>query len=52
MNIFVKVSLIKHIKGDFENQSAIINILIEEPTATQKRIARLSGKSERTIKRG
>lgn len=30
---------------------AIINILLEEPTATQKRIAELSGKSERTIKR-
>ena len=30
---------------------AIINILIKEPTATQKRIAELTGKSERTIKR-
>ena len=30
---------------------AIINILLEEPTVTQKRIAELSGKSERTIKR-
>ena len=30
---------------------AIINILLEEPTATQKRIAELSGKSERTMKR-
>lgn len=30
---------------------AIINILKEEPSATQKRIAEMSGKSERTIKR-
>ena len=30
---------------------AIINILKQEPSATQKRIAEMSGKSERTIKR-
>ena len=30
---------------------AIINILLKEPMATQKRISELSGKSERTIKR-
>ncbi|MGI6502260.1 MAG: Fic family protein [Anaerostipes sp.] len=30
---------------------ALLNILKTEPTATQKRIAELSGKSERTIKR-
>lgn len=30
---------------------ALLNILKKEPTATQKRIAELSGKSERTIKR-
>lgn len=30
---------------------AILKILKNEPTATQKRIADLSGKSERTIKR-
>ena len=30
---------------------ALLNILRMEPTATQKRIAELSGKSERTIKR-
>ncbi len=29
----------------------LLNILKTEPTATQKRIAELSGKSERTIKR-
>ena len=29
----------------------ILNILQKEPTATQKRIAEMSGKSERTIKR-
>ena len=30
---------------------AIINVLKNNPTATQKRIAELTGKSERTIKR-
>ena len=30
---------------------AVINILKQEPSATQKRIAEMSGKSERTIKR-
>lgn len=30
---------------------AIIKVLHEEPSATQKRIAELTGKSERTIKR-
>lgn len=30
---------------------AIINILMKEPVVTQKRIAELTGKSERTIKR-
>lgn len=30
---------------------AIINVLKQEPSATQKRIAEMSGKSERTIKR-
>ena len=30
---------------------AIIKVLQEEPSATQKRIAELTGKSERTIKR-
>lgn len=30
---------------------ALLNILKNEPTATQKRLAELTGKSERTIKR-
>lgn len=32
-------------------EMAIIKVLQKEPSATQKRIAELTGKSERTIKR-
>ena len=37
--------------GTDEEEQAIINVIKNNPTATQKQIAEATGKSERTIKR-